>query len=101
MNISILLKILTALAVITDCPDGVNAVGTQSLALRQSLEMLMRDPANTQQLNQIVAQTVCEDWGTFEEVACFVAACLTQGQAANVPKAAQQFVSLAGKVATQ
>lgn len=101
MNISIFLKILTALAVITDAPDGSNPVGTQSLALRQSIEMLMRDTANVQQMNQILAGAVCGDWATFEEVACFVAACLTQGKAANIPAAAQQFASIAGKVVTQ
>jgi trehalose-6-phosphate synthase len=99
VNITILLKILSALACVTDQADGVNTVASQAIALKQSLELLMsQEPSNVQQLNNLIAGCVCNDWDTFEKVGCFVAACLTQGQAGNVPVATQHFQNMCGKV---
>jgi hypothetical protein len=86
MNLSIFLKVLTALSVVTD-----NNIAALAISLKQSLEMTANaDPANVTQLNQIIAGAVCQDWTTFQEVAGFAMACLTQGQKANIPHALQQ-----------
>ena len=86
MNLSIFLKVLTALSIVTD-----NNISGLSLGLKQSLEMTANaDPSNTAQLNQIIAGAVCQDWTTFQEVVGFAMACLTKGQKANIPHALQQ-----------
>lgn len=86
MNLAILLKVLQSLAPVTDLQTG-----SQALALKQNIELLARDPANAAQLNQLITQSVCQDWETFNQIPIFVAAVLTQGNPANVPQAIHQF----------
>lgn len=101
MNLSIFLRVLTALASITDRePNTGNSVTASALQLKQSLELIARDPAGAQQLNQIIAQVVCNDAATFEEVGKFVAVCLTWGKAAKIPDAIAQFSRMATTVST-
>jgi hypothetical protein len=91
MNLSITLKMLSALSVVTD-----NNISGLALALKQSLEMTAQaNPSDAAQLNQIIAGSVCQDFATFQEVASFAASCLTQGQRQNVPHAVQQFERIA------
>jgi hypothetical protein len=99
MNLSILLKILTGLAVVTEKDPNGDSVSAYALSLKQALDILSRDPNASLQLNQIIAQCVCNDWATFEEVGQFVAACLTNGLAAKIPEALAQFNNMASKVA--
>jgi hypothetical protein len=100
MNLSIFLKILQALSVVTERdPNGVT-MSAYALSLKQGLEIIAKDAESAQQLDAIIASAVCNDWATFEEVGGFVAACLTQGKAANIPRATGSFQQMAAKVAT-
>ena len=100
MNIAILFKILDALcSVVTVTDPQGNTVAGWALALKQSLEVLIKgNPDAAMQLNQLLAQCACNDWTTFEEIGKFVAACLTQGQSSNVPSATNHFQAFAAKV---
>lgn len=99
MNLSIFLRILTALVSVTERADGVS-VTASAMQLKQSLELIARDPAAAAQLNQIIAQVVCNDAETFEEMGKFVAACLTWQKAAKIPEAVAHFQRMATTVAT-
>lgn len=100
MNLAIFLKLLASLAIVTDTdPHGIS-VSASALQLKQSLEILAKNPDNAQQLDQILAQVVCNDWQTFSSVGEFVAACLTNGKADKIPQAVGTFGQFASKVAT-
>lgn len=96
MNLDILCKVLKALSVVTDF-----GISGEALSLEQKIQLLARDPNAAQQLNQIIAQPVCADWATFEQVGGFVAQCLTSGQQAKIPEAMGHFNRMANQVATQ
>ena len=101
MNLKIFLAILNALTNVTDKDVYGNSVTGSALQLKQTLELLAKDPSNAQQLNHLIASAVCNDRATFDEVGEFVAACVTQGKRANVQQAMSVFRQMVSKVAVQ
>lgn len=93
MNLQILMKILAALAAVTD-----NNVSGYAMGLQQALKItLMGEPGAEEELNQLIAQSVLTDWPTFNQVASFTASVLTQGQPQNLPQALQTFERIANE----
>ena len=88
MNISILIKVLEALSNLTDLTG-------EALALKQKLELCARDPSTAAQINYGIANAVCCDWDTLNQITAFVAACLTQNNQQNIPLALQHFQRIA------
>lgn len=82
MNVQILIAVLNALIPFTD-------LSGEALALKQKLDLYSRDPRELAQLNSAVASAICNDWGTFNQVAAFVLRVLTQDQKQNIPQALQ------------
>lgn len=93
MNLQILMKVLAALAAVTD-----NNVSGYAMGLQQALKItLMGEPGAEGELNQLIAQSVLTDWSTFNQVASFTASVLTQGQPQNLPQALQTFERIANE----
>lgn len=93
MNLTIFMKVLAALAAVTD-----NNVSGYALGLSQALKITQMGDVNAQQeLNQLIAQSVLTDWPTFNEVASFTANVLTQGQPQNLPQALATFERIANE----
>lgn len=93
MNLQILMKVLAALAVVTD-----NNISGYVMGLQQAIKItLMGEPSAEQQMNQLVAQAVLTDWPTFNQVAGFTASVLTQGQPQNLPQALATFERIANE----
>lgn len=102
MNVAILLKILEALCSVTERDENGNTVAASALALKQSIDLIMqRDPNASLQLNQIIAQVVCNDWGTIQATGQFVAYALTNGLKEKIPAALGYFNQFASAVATK
>lgn len=101
MNLSIFLKVLSALANVTERDANGNTVTGSALALKQSLELIAKDPNNAQHLNYLIASAVCNDRETFDATGEFVAACLSHGKRANAQQAMQVFQQMVAKVAVQ
>lgn len=101
MNLQIFIAVLSALTNVTEQDPNGNYVAASALALKQTLELLAKDPGNAQQLNYMIASAVCNDRTAFDQVGEFVALCTTQGKRANVPQAMQVFQQMVAKVAIQ